>query len=268
MYLLYTDESNVNPERTEFFVYGGVAVNANQGEALCEGVAALRAKYGYRPGDVLKFNTHQRPASITPEVHRAIKQEVMELAGNHSVKLFVSVVLHDLANNPEKARRYGINTICFHFNCFLRRETDVGLVLIDTFNEGELREIIREKCAVGLRNMPYSKTMGLTRILGYHIAMIGGSHLCALTDIVLGALSFAINKRNDEAKAPIVTAIMNQLAPLFLKDSNDRVSELSLFFSPKIIAAPPFQARYERLHAFFGDHGMTPAQRITNVRIY
>ncbi|MEN6535003.1 MAG: DUF3800 domain-containing protein [Bryobacteraceae bacterium] len=197
-----------------------------------------------------------------------IKQEVMQLAGQHRVKLFVSTVLHDLAKNPDKARRYGINTICFHFNCFLNQEADVGIVLIDTFNEGDLREIIREKWAVGVKNLPYSKTMRLTRILGYHVAMIGGSHLCSLTDIVLGALGFAINNRDDEARTPIVTAIMKQLSPLFLKCGDGDVSELSLFFSPKVVTAPPFLARYEFLQDFFREHGLPPAQSIISSAIY
>lgn len=267
MYLLYTDESNVDPDRSDFFVYGGVAVNAIEGEALCKGIAELRTRHG-RPGDVLKFNTRQRPSHITPETHRTIKQEAMELAGRHGVKLFASMVLHDLADNPDKARRYGINTICFHFNCFLNCQPDVGLVLIDTFNEGDLRHIIREKWAVGLKNMPYSKTLGLTRILGYHIAMIGGSHLCSLTDIILGAFSFAINNRDDGEKAPVVTAIMNQLGTLFLKDHDGEVSELSLFFSPKVITAPPYLTRYQRLRDFFQVYGLTPAQRITDQRMH
>jgi len=268
MHLLYTDETNLDPKQSDFFLYGGVSVNANEGRNVCENIAALRAKHGYKAEDVLKFNTRQRPDHVSPDVHRAIKQEVIEMAGQHGVKLFASMVLHDLAKDPDKARRFGINSICFHFNCFLNRESDIGLVLIDTFNEGDLREVIREKWAVGLKNMPYSKTMGLSRIIGYHIAMIGGSHLCSMADIILGALSFAINNRTDAAKEAVVSALLKQLAALVIRNGDDRVSELSLFFSPKVITAPPFLSQYLRLHDFFADHGLAPAQSITNFREY
>jgi hypothetical protein len=267
MYLLYTDETNTDPKQSDFFVYGGVAVKTEEAADICNHIAAIRTKYRYGPGDLLKFNTKQRPTHVTPDAHRAVKQELMQMAAKYDVKLFSSMVLFDIAGNCEKGRRFGINSVCAHFHRFLERRLDFGLMLIDTFKEAELREIIKEKWAVGLKDMPYSKTMGLTRILGYHVAMISSSHLCSLTDIILGALGCVINYRQDESKAELVSTLVKQIVPFCIME-NGRVSDWSLFFSPKVIKAPPFLSRYQHLKNFFGQHGLPPLQPITDERYY
>lgn len=133
MYLLYSDETNLDPANSDFFVYGGVAFNSVHAEGLSRDIAALRAKHGYKRADVLKFNTKERPAHVNAETHRLIKQGVMELAAHHEVKLFASMILHSVATSPDEARRNEINRIAYHYDCFLNREKDVGLVLVDMF---------------------------------------------------------------------------------------------------------------------------------------
>lgn len=268
MHLLYTDETNVDPSNTDFFVYSGIAINASEAEALSHGISVLRAKHGYRREDILKFNTVERPAHVKPDVHKAIKQEVIELAAAHHVKLFASMILHAVASSPDEARRMEINRVAFHFNCFLNREKDVGLVLIDTFTDGQLNTILKEKFTVGLKDMPYSKVMPLERILGYHLATVGSSHFCSLIDIVLGALRFAINARKDRSRKAVVDQLLSQLSPLCLRDRSGDVSELSLFFSPKTIRVAKYMAEYEALRALFVSAGMTPSQKLSPVRNY
>ena len=56
--------------------------------------------------------------------------------------------------------------------------------------------------------------------------------------------------------------IMNQLSPLCYRDWLGKVSELSLFFSPKTIKSPRFHGEYIKLQEFFGKHGMESAQTI------
>jgi hypothetical protein len=263
MYLLYTDETNIDPTTTEFFVYGGVAFNADHAEALSHGITSLRAKHGYKREDVLKFNTRERPAHVDAEMHRHIKKEVMELAAQHEVKLFASMILHSVATNVDEARRNEINRIAYHYDCFLNRERHVGLVLVDMFTDGQLHNHLREKFTVGLKDMPYSKVMPLHRILGYHLATVGSSHFCSLIDIVLGALRFAINSRKDPSKTAVVGQILSQLSPLCIREANGSVSELCLFFSPKNIRVPQYRAEYQGLSDLFASSGMTPSQAIT-----
>ena len=154
MHLLYTDEVNVNPQNSEFFIYAGVAVSDAAAQALSEEIGAIRQKLGYKPGDVLKFNTVERPTHIGPDAHREAKRLVMEGAAQHEVKLLASFILHSVATSPDEARRNEINRICFHFNCFLVREKDDGLVLVDPFTDslGHLADHLREKFSVGLES--------------------------------------------------------------------------------------------------------------------
>ena len=71
MHLLYTDEVNVDPENSEFFVYAGVAIPGDNAAALSTAIENLRTHYGYQPSDLLKFNTRERPGYISPEQHLA-----------------------------------------------------------------------------------------------------------------------------------------------------------------------------------------------------
>jgi hypothetical protein len=188
----------------------------------------------------------------------------MGLAAEHDVKLFCSMILHAVATSPDEARRNEINRIAYHYDCFLNRQKDVGLVLVDMFTDGQLPNHLREKFTVGLKNMPYSKVMPLDRILGYHLATVGSSHFCSLIDIVLGGLRFAINNRKDAKRSAVVSTLLKQLAPLCVRDPSGTVSELSVFFSPKAIRAPQYREEYQGLSDVFTSAGMKPSQPITS----
>jgi hypothetical protein len=83
-------------------------------------------------GDLLKFNTRERPRHISPEQHLEAKREVMEAAAEHGVKLIASFLLHNIAKTTgvDEARRNEINRVCLHFNAYLHRVEDHGLVLV------------------------------------------------------------------------------------------------------------------------------------------
>jgi hypothetical protein len=268
MQLLYTDEVNTNPDVADFFVYAGVSIPGDHACDLSDEINAIRQRNGYKGEDLLKFNTKERPPHITPAVHATVKQATMEAAARHGVRLFASFILHNIATDPKEARRKEINRICYHFNCFLTRIRDHGLVLIDTFTDNALSAILREKFSVGLRELPYSKIYPLRQILGYHLASIGTSHFCSLIDIVLGGLRYAINSRNDENKVQAVSAILRQISQLCLRTSSNTVDELSIFFSPKIVRVPAYLQVYQTLWGFLARHGMEAAQRPTDQRTY
>jgi hypothetical protein len=50
MYLLYTDETNLDPREGDFFVYGGIAVPAENAGALSNRIEALRIAAGLAEG--------------------------------------------------------------------------------------------------------------------------------------------------------------------------------------------------------------------------
>jgi hypothetical protein len=123
----------------------------------------------------------------------------MDAAARHGVKLLASFLLHKIIKDgdAEQARRNEISRICYHFDAYLSRVADNGLVLVDTSTDPRLNNVLREKFSIGITgSLPSSKTLPLTRILGYHQATVGTSHFSSVIDVVLGSLRYAVNSRN------------------------------------------------------------------------
>jgi hypothetical protein len=261
MYLLYSDETNVDPGKCLFFTYAGISIPGDAASSFSRRIDALRNDAGYRPGELLKFTSNDRPAQVTAEAHREVKRLVIQGAVEHEVRLFASFILHQIATSPEDARRNEINRVCYHFNCYLNRMDESGLVLIDTFKDNLLTRFLREKFSVGLVGMPYSKTLRLDRILGFHVASIGSSNFCSAVDIILGALRYAVNAKDDPSQQAVAKQLLSQVAPLAIRTGSGRVDEISLFFSPKVIKAPTYLRMYEELHEYLAANGMECSQR-------
>lgn len=256
MYLLYTDEVNVDPSGSDFFIYGGVSIDINKAASLSRSIDCLRQKHGYRPEDLLKFNTKERPNHISPETHKEIKRRVIEEAVNHGALLFASFILHNIATSPKEARRKEINRVCLHFNRFLQEQNEYGLVLIDEFTDKGLRQILREKFSIGLRGLPYSDPYRLERVLGFHLASIGSSNFSSVVDVVLGSLRYAVNCVHDPNRHGVVQTLLSQLAPLCLKDNDGNIRDLSIFFSPRQVRVPEYYQVYENLRNFLTQNGL------------
>ena len=47
MYLLYTDEANIDPVEENFFIYGGVCIPGEEAGPLSERICTIRADLGY-----------------------------------------------------------------------------------------------------------------------------------------------------------------------------------------------------------------------------
>ncbi len=193
MHLLYCDETNLEKRKGDFLIYGGVVVEAQQALALSHAMDKLRARHSVPRDYLLKFNPG--PEGFTHQQFIALKYEVMQLATEHDVKLIAYVVLHDMARSPDEARRKGINTVCYHFDCVLNRVGGPGMVLIDRFNdEGNAIDAhLRDKFTIGITGLPYSAETRLANIIGFHYSAIGQSHLPSLVDVLLGSFRFAVN---------------------------------------------------------------------------
>ncbi|MEK6771267.1 MAG: hypothetical protein AABY62_06485 [Pseudomonadota bacterium] len=104
MYLLLTDETNAVPsEKARFFVYGGLIVDLAALPQLDDLVAATRAKFGYKLGDLLKFDTNVRPKHVPLVAATAAKNEVIQACIDVGCKFIAYVVLHAIAKSQPAA---------------------------------------------------------------------------------------------------------------------------------------------------------------------
>lgn len=271
MHLFYCDESNMQKRDGDFLIYGGLAVEAEQAYKLSLAIDELRKKHKVPRDYILKFNPG--PESFSHEQFIALKKEAMQITIDHGAWLVAYVILHDIAKTPDKARRGGINAVCYHFNCILNRIGGPGLVLIDRFNDkgNEIDSHLREKFTVGLTGMPYSSEIRLSNIIGFHYSAVGQAHLPSLVDIALGSLRFAVNAHTCTNKDKIGTAqvLLETLSPMFWKyTKGGPVPELSFMFSPKVIKVPQYRAQYQALKTFLAENGIVTEQPITNERLY
>jgi hypothetical protein len=263
VHFLYCDETNFTKTPGDFFVYGGVTFDAALAGDIAADIEAARVARGVPRDYLLKFNPG--PQHFSHRQFIELKQSVIAIAVKFNCKLLINLLLHDIATSSEEARRFGINTLCYHFDCYLSRPQSAGLVLIDRFDDKHIDGQLKEKLSVGLTgHLPYGDEMKIHRIVGYHLTAIGQSHFCSLVDIVLGSLRFAINAFTQANAAHLATAesILHQLAPLFFRDGSDVVHEISLSFSPKEIRSPDFRARYRALADFLSSNGIPSRQAL------
>lgn len=271
MHLLYCDESNLQERKGDFLIYGGLMVDSEQALALSQAIDDLRARH--RVPDDYRFKFNPGPDGLDHFEFIALKEEALRIALHHGARMLAYVILHDIASSSDEARRNGINTVCFHFDCILSRLKSSGIVLIDRFNdEGNAIEAhLREKFTIGLTGLPYSKNMRMNKIVGFHYSAVGQSHLPSLIDVALGSLRFAVNAHTRGQAQHHATAhtLLQLLAPLFWREAqNQPVPELGFLFSPKRVRVDAFRQRYEALKAFLATGGLTTGQTITDQRMY
>jgi hypothetical protein len=269
MILLYCDESNLDKKNFDFFVYGGVSIDSASAHSLSETIEKLRVDAGVPRDFILKFNP--KPSTLSHVAFNSLKQQIIQAAVSHECNFIVSMILHNIATSPDDARRNEINRLCLHFQYILRSSDTFGLVLIDQFDDKKIDSHLREKFSVGATGLPYAPNgMRLDKIVGFHYAAIGQSHFGSVVDIVLGSFRFAVNAftRDEKAKLNTAAILLKMISPMFGRLENGKVSENSLFFSPKIIRAPAYLTQYDRLRTFLCSHGIEPEQQITNERSY
>lgn len=253
MKILYCDETNLEHRSGDFLIYGGLMVDADRIQSLSDAVGALRTELGV-PRDY-KFKFNPGPEGFSHDQFINFKQRAMQLAIDHECKLLVYAVLHDIASTPDEARRFGINTVCFHFECTLIRYKTCGLVLIDRFTDdgNQIDAHLREKFTIGLKGMPHSAEMKLEHIVGYHYSAIGQSHIPSLVDVLLGSLRLALNCHTRQQSGLTATAstLLNLISPLIWReDGENSVSEIGFMLSPKDVRRSDYRQRYLNLSEY------------------
>lgn len=267
MHLLYCDESNLEHRPGDFLLYGGVVVPSDQAAALSTRIEEIRVNAGVSADANVKFNPPVPP--LDHAGFRDLKQAIIEAAIQHDCKFLAYVVLHDLAGDPNTARLYGINTICYHFHCILNRIGGAGMVLVDRFNDdaNAVDGHMRQKMWEGVRLPHRPRPSRLTNIIGFHYSAIGQAHFTSLSDILVGSIRFAINahcrgQTNLRAGAQNLLQIINPL--FFREEGQDGVPDLGFHFSPMNVRVPRFHEQYVSLQDFLREAGVASSQNITN----
>lgn len=274
MHLLYCDETNLEERAGDFLIYGGLVIEAEEALSLSHDIDRLLKRNRISPDYRLKFNP--APKDMAHEEFIALKRELIKLAHERGARLLAYAILHDIATNPDEARRNGINTVCFHFHCVLNRTQSPGLVLIDRFNDNAnaIDTHLRDKFTVGIKGLPFKRVLRLENIIGFHYSAIGQSHMPSIIDVALGSLRFAFNAYTRQNQNHMETAvnILELLSPLFWREAGDAadaaVPEIGLTLSPQVVKAVSYRQRYEGLKAFLAEGGIRIAQPITGDHRY
>ncbi len=264
MKLLYCDETNLQERNGDFLIYGGLVVEDEHALNLSHSVDALLRRFRVPDEYILKFNPG--PPGMAHQDFIDLKEELINLTIANHAKIIVYAILHDIATTPDDARRNGINTICYHFQCILNRTSDPGLVLIDRFTDtgNAIEAHLREKFYVGVTGLPFTPVMRLSNIVGFHYSAVGQSHFPSIIDVALGSLRFALNAHTRDQQNYMGTAsiLLNLLSPLFWRDRPGAIPELGFQLSPQTIRREQYRQRYLNLKAFLENNNVPIAQTI------
>lgn len=272
MRMLYCDETNLEERAGDFLIYGGLMIDTAQAGALSDAINALRIRRRVPEDYRLKFNPG--PEGFTHQQFIDLKREVIETASAHGAQIIVYLILHDIANDPDEARRNGINTVCYHFHRILVGSVDdYGMVLIDRFNDAgnQIDAHLRDKFMIGITGLPFTPRKRLSRIVGFHYSAIGQSHYPSIVDVVLGSLRFAINAhtRGEDQRRATARELIGLVNPMMwrFRDNND-IPEFAFTFRPQAIRIAAYREQYQSLKEFLATNGMVIAQEITDQRQY
>ncbi|MBO9469981.1 DUF3800 domain-containing protein [Endozoicomonas sp. G2_2] len=263
MHLFYCDESNLESRPGDFFVYGGLVIRGGAASALSKRIEAIRRGAGIDKSFQLKFNPG--PDHLSHQNFIDLKQSVLEAAAGCGATLITSFISHDIARNPNEARRNEINRVCYNFDQLLERENECGLVLLDRFDDRQIDSHLREKFSIGVTGLPHARELRLNNILGFHYSAMGQAHFASVVDIVIGSVRFALNVhcRGNTKLSDSAQNLLSLIAPLYERDQSGEIAETSLFFSPKSIRVPRYRQQYASLKKFLGESGINAHQSIT-----
>ncbi len=197
MRLLIADETGSNPDTSEFFIYGGVHFDMDHVADLDEDIERIRKKYGYEPGDDLKWNG--KPDEVTPDQHANLKEELMWLAHEYEAEFIPVMVHYDLIADRQGPVQWrtSMRDLLGQFK-FSLDEGESAIAVLDHIPEGneeDEKQMLENAFSQGLDHVD------LDEIKLMSVTYSNASHLSSLTDVFLGAFQFCLNNP-DNQKAP------------------------------------------------------------------
>lgn len=194
MHWFITDETNTQDD-ARFFLYGGLVLTDEQVVAVHDAVTAIRVKYGYRPGDSLKFQTSARPPHVSIEDSTAAKDEVLRALEAAGARMIVNVTHWGVGKSQglAKTTQWAINTVMWAYHRLLEQDRAKGIVSVDRIDPGYGFAHLQELFQTGL-TFPSRPTVSLTdRIVYFGMSSNNASHLSSAVDIALGGFRYCVN---------------------------------------------------------------------------
>jgi hypothetical protein len=249
LYFLFTDETNQQPsESSQFFIYGGVFVQAEKLNELHQLVESARRDNGYNPDDEFKFSPSSKPDHVTREQFKQAKHTVLQGCAQLGLKFAACLTLHQIARNrtTQELVGWGANTIIAAFDQFLEEENASGVCIMDRLPFESGFQYLQEKFRVGLR-FPNGNTKRLERIHLFASSCEGASHAMSAIDILLGSFRYCVNERHrsiaPREMLPIIVGMM------WHRKTGDTyyIRDRGLIFRPKHVQLPEYQQAYDEL---------------------
>lgn len=252
MYLLLTDETNVQPgPKRKFFVYGGLIVPLEALETLNHEIQQIRDETGYEPGEVFKFDTNARPDRLEHEEVTEAKRQVIDACLDLDCHFIACVVSHNILKNrslDEQLLR-AANHVIGRFNRFLSWSDDAaGICAVDRLPTKRGFDYLEEKFARGL-DLHSGGWTELPRIQLYAATSIGASHANSAMDIVLGTFRYCINAPENEDAAREMLTNVSRLMWGAKVGGTKYVRERGLILRPKLgnIRVSAYRQEYKDL---------------------
>lgn len=202
MHVLLVDEANMPPKEGQFFLYGGLIVEATEIPKLSRKVDVIRQRYGYGPGDNLKFSNQ---SGIDADTHVRVKKKVLRQIEKAGGQFIVNVVLDRIlaSQEPTDYAEKAINVITQRYHEFLTYHDSHGIVLMDRVDRSQVNKTLNDMASrfqSGLQ-FPEGYRKVNDRILLFGMTNNNSSNLSSCADIVLGSFSYVVNSVTGHAGA-------------------------------------------------------------------
>ncbi|MCA0939338.1 hypothetical protein LCM28_05570 [Salipiger pacificus] len=217
MYIAFLDESD-HTTKNKFTVCGMTVFPVDKLEQLSSEISALRDSAKFGPCDALKFASSSRPDSCSEKTHLELKRSCIDLANHVGAVFFAYAYFNgdDEANNPDRNRIFGFNTLLHRYDAFLSKKESVGIALCDRLeiekNKKNKKKVVlkyrdgfeylREKFQLG-NDFPDGKRKNLSRILAFGQTADGLSHASSVNDILTGGMRYVANGDKESARKDI-----------------------------------------------------------------
>jgi hypothetical protein len=242
-HLLFCDETDVvRAKGGNFFLYGGLVIAPDQYADACAVVTEARADLGLLPSEPLKFSPKSRPSRIDTAAWTAAKDKVLRGAGGLGLQ-FLGVYVHESIAKTDSKVHFAVDALCVAFDQVLAAAKGHGFVVIDHTHDvdrADFAEIASGAVAVSIFKSD------LKAIGGVAFGHVESALPLQITDVVLGALRYCMEKPHHDVSVDIYRALGGLTGKLEQRPWNVKV--------------PHYASDYARLRADLSDLGARAKQ--------